>query len=90
MQHMIACVDFCQLDELGQRHRLHEMAPGADIDVLIDIGDAAAFLGYEELAWQRRHRLDDASIGDAVGAHLRCDHSGAGDSKVCHKTLITK
>ena len=63
------------LQEPAEHHRLHEVAPAADRQILVDIGDAALRLGHEPLARDVEKGFEDREVGDLVGADLAFDHS---------------
>ena len=45
-----------------------------DIQIEVEIGERALAFRDEQLARKREHRIEDASIGDVIGAHLAIDH----------------
>ena len=54
----------------GKSHGLNQITPVFQLHIFIEIGNCPARRRHEVLAFHLRHGIDDAVIGDAVGAHL--------------------
>jgi hypothetical protein len=67
------------LQQPGGDHRLHQIAPAAERQILIDIGNRAKVLGYKKLAPYTREGVKHTIISNFVGSELALEHMSAGN-----------
>ena len=84
VEHDIGRLDPRFLKQAGDHHRLDQVAALGDGNVLVDIGDPARRLGYEEFPRNLGHGVDQRLIGYFVGANLPFDHIIASGGIIGH------